>query len=137
MKTAVSEANCNILKEKTNQYQVYKPEDRLPPHAIPLEDFTYALDLREKLDGELNSFIESLELDVCPIYYEDMLTDEAAFMKNIYNKLDVPYVKTTGKTLKNTSDNLKESILNFEELKSAYAGTKYEPMFDEILKTNE
>ena len=137
VKTAISEVNCNILKEKTNQYQAYKPEDKLQPHIIPLEDFSYALDLREKLDGELTQFVDSLELEVCPIYYEDMLIDEENFMKNVYGKLGVPYVETSGKTFKNTSDDLKESVINFNELRDAYIGTMYESMFDEILVTNE
>ena len=33
--------------------------------------------------------------------------------------------------LKNTSDDLSESVSNFEALRARYAGTAYEEMFDE------
>jgi hypothetical protein len=49
----------------------------------------------------------------------------------LYGFLDVADVATEGKTLKHTSDDLRQAILNFEELRAGYAGTRYAPMFDE------
>jgi hypothetical protein len=37
------------------------------------------------------------------------------------------------RTLKHTNDDLRQVILNFDELRSGYAGTPYEHMFDEAL----
>jgi hypothetical protein len=36
-------------------------------------------------------------------------------------------------TKKNTHDNLREVILNFDEVRANYVNTKYEHMFDEVL----
>jgi hypothetical protein len=35
--------------------------------------------------------------------------------------------------LKITSDNLREAVTNFDELRACYQGTFYENMFDEVL----
>ena len=40
-----------------------------------------------------------------------------------------------GATLKNTSDDLREAVANFDELRARYVGTRYEAMFDEVLVT--
>jgi hypothetical protein len=37
------------------------------------------------------------------------------------------------RTLKHTNDDLRQVILNFDELRSDYVGTPYECMFDEVL----
>jgi hypothetical protein len=36
-----------------------------------------------------------------------------------------------GKTLKHTSDDLRQVVVNLDELRARYAGTRYAPMFDE------
>jgi hypothetical protein len=38
-----------------------------------------------------------------------------------------------GATLKHTSDDLRQVVVNFEDLRRRYAGTPYAPMFDEVL----
>ncbi len=37
------------------------------------------------------------------------------------------------KCIKNTSDDLRKVIMNFDELRSHYIGTPFELMFDEVL----
>ena len=39
-----------------------------------------------------------------------------------------------GSTVKVTSDDLRESIENFDDLREHYVGTEYEAMFDEVLQ---
>jgi hypothetical protein len=35
--------------------------------------------------------------------------------------------------MKNTSDDLREAILNFDELRDSYSGSRYAHQFDEVL----
>ena len=37
-----------------------------------------------------------------------------------------------GGTLKNTGDDLRSAVLNFDDLRRRYAGTRCEAMFDEV-----
>lgn len=133
IKVTVSEINCNVLYQRTNYYNVYKEQDQLPPISIELEHFKKILKMREDLDNRLSNYVADLGLPILEIYYEDLLIDERSTLKNTYEFLGVPARHTRGKSFKNTSDDLRQALLNFNELRTAFAGTPYESMFDEIL----
>ena len=42
-----------------------------------------------------------------------------------------------GQVRKNTNDDLREAVSNFDELRSHYIGTPYEQMFDEVLVSGQ
>lgn len=133
VKVTVSEINCNILHQKTNYYNIYKEEDRLAPVSIDVEQFKRVLKMREDLDSQLKHFVEELRLPTLELYYEDILRDEADVLHRTYNFLGVPPILTKGTSFKNTSDNLREALLNFDELRAEFIGTPYENMFDEVI----
>jgi LPS sulfotransferase NodH len=133
VKIAISEINCNVLYARTKQYNVYKKEDRLPAIRIEVSDFKEILDMRERLDKELKVFVEDLGLPTLNVFYEDILLDESNTLNNVYQFIGVPARATKGTSYKNTSDDLREALLNFDELKASVAGTCYEEMFDEVL----
>lgn len=133
VKVAISEINCNVLYERTKQYNVYKKEDRLPAIRIEVPDFKEILSMRERLDEELKHFVDGLRLSVMNVFYEDLLLDEENTLNGIYQYLGVPSRMTKGASYKNTSDNLRDALLNFDELRASVAGTSYEKMFDEVL----
>ena len=54
-------------------------------------------------------------------------------MAEIFSYLRVEPVPVAGKTLKHTRDDLREVVLNFDELRESVAGTTYAAMFDEVL----
>lgn len=133
IKVAVSEINSNVLYERTNYYNLYKEQNRLPPMTIELEHFKRVLKMREELDNSLKIFVSELHLPTLKIWYEDLLTNEYGVLKKAYEFLDVPVRHTRGKSFKNTNDDLRQALLNFDELKAAFMGTPYESMFNEIL----
>lgn len=133
VKVAISEINCNVLHARTGLYNVYKEDDRLPPIRIEAPDFINTLALREKLDGDLKRFVDGLRLPTLDVYYENILLDEPGTLKTIYEFIGVPPRMTKGASYKNTSDDLRNALLNFEELKASVSGTPYEEMFDEVL----
>ncbi|WJW75841.1 hypothetical protein QVG61_01765 [Thiohalobacter sp. IOR34] len=133
IKTVVSALRSRMLKEKTNQYNAYRPEERLGPVEIPLDQFDRLLIQRERLDAELDAFVEGLGLPTLPLFYEDILLDEDGLLRRLYAFLGVPPRRTRGVSFKNTSDDLRQSVLNFDALRAAYADTAYAAMFDEVL----
>lgn len=133
VKVAISEINCNVLYKRTKYYNVYKEEDRLPPIRIEVADFKETLAMREKLDEELKRFVDDLQLPTLNVFYEEILQDETNTLSGIYSFLGVPFHATKGASYKNTSDDLRDALLNFDELKASVAGTAYEAMFDEVV----
>jgi LPS sulfotransferase NodH len=133
VKAVVSRINGNRLYEKTGMWGLFDEKKRLDPFEIDLQQFDEYLKHREKVDSDLEEYVNQLKLPVLKICYEDLMADEAEFLKNIFNYLEVRPYPVKGKTLKITSDDLRKDIINFEELRSRYTGTPYEPMFDEIV----
>jgi hypothetical protein len=74
-----------------------------------------------------------LQLPTLRICYEDLLTERDQVLNSLFAFLKVRPMTLEGKTLKHTSDDLRDVILNFEGLRQLYQGTSYEPMFDEVL----
>lgn len=133
VKVAISEINSNVLHARTGSYNVYKEGDRLPPLRIEALEFRNVLAMRERLDGNLKHFVEHLNLPTVEVFYEDILLDEAETLRAIYEFIGVTPRITKGSSYKNTSDDLRDALLNFDELKASVAGTPYEEMFDEVL----
>jgi len=133
IKCVVSQIRSRMLKERTNLYNAYRKQDRLPAVEIPPDLFDRLLRERERLDAELESFVAQLDLPRLDIFYEDILIDESGLKQRVLEFLGVPHRDTRAQTFKNTSDDLRESVTNLESLKANYAGTAYEPMFDEVL----
>jgi hypothetical protein len=61
-----------------------------------------------------------------------LLDDQRATLECVFSFLGVQYHPVQGRSIKNTNDNLREVVSNFDELLSYYVGTPYEQMFDEI-----
>lgn len=133
VKVAISEINCNVLHARTGNYNVYKKDDRLPPIRIEVPEFMSTLAMREQLDSDLKRFVDGLYLPTLDVYYEDLLLDEPGTLQTIYEYIGVAPRMTKGSSYKNTDDDLRNALLNFEELKAAVSGTPYEEMFDEVL----
>ena len=132
IKAVISMINSRRLKNATNDYNLYSQNDRLAPITMDLDKFDDMLLFREKLDSKLEAYVNHLKLPTMTLYYEDLWTDDCSALKSTYNFLGFPFKQTQGKCLKNTSDDLREVIINFDELRSRYIGTPYESMFDEI-----
>jgi hypothetical protein len=98
----------------------------------PSEFDTYLRE-REDAERELNEFVSSLDLPTMRIYYEDLLVDRDEVLEEVFSFLEVPPHVVHTKTMKNTSDDLRDVVLNFDELQSFYVGTPYESMFEEVL----
>jgi LPS sulfotransferase NodH len=133
VKAVVSTINARRLWEASGSWNLLKENDRMPPFAVEPSEFHQLLHQREQWDQQLEGFVRRLELPTLPLYYEELLQNEVDFLKRIFAFLDVKPRPVQGKTFKHTKDNLREVVLNFDALHAHYQGTRYAPMFEEIL----
>jgi len=134
IKAVVSYFNGKRLAEATGMWGLFRESDRLPPlFTIDPDEFDNHLWHREKRDQVLEDYVTHLQLPTLSLYYEDLLQDRNAVLQQVFSFLGVNPRPVHQSMLKNTSDNLREVIINFDELRANYVGTRYEPMFDEVL----
>lgn len=137
VKLAVSMVNARRIYAKTNTWNLKREKDRLPPFYLDPNEFVIELENAICLKNRLKAYIEELKLPTLKIYYKDLFLNESKTLRRINEFLGVPFVHTRSSLLKNTNDNLRKAVLNFDEIRSRYKDTVYEDMFDEISMSSE
>lgn len=132
VKQVVSLLNAIRLNEATGDWNLYKPEDALGTFVVDVDQFDKRLQRYEREKQDLVAFVTGLQLPALFLYYEDILLDHDATMEMTLGFLGVREGHIAGSAMKNTSDDLREVVTNFDELRGRYAGTRYEAMFDEV-----
>ncbi len=132
IKAVVSRINARRLFEASGKWNLYQESDRMPPLQINLVEFDQFIKEREQADQELDDYAASLKLPRLIIEYEDLLTAKDQTLNSLFAFLKIKDLPVQSKTLKNTSDDLREVVLNFDELRAHFAGTVYDAMFDEM-----
>jgi LPS sulfotransferase NodH len=133
VKAVVSRINARRLYEASGNWNLYKESDRLPPLDVDLDQFDQFLEERRQADQALDDYVTGLNLPKIKVEYEDLLVNRDRVMNELFAFIRVQPQQLKGKTLKNTQDDLREVVLNFDDLRTRYAGTVYESMFDEVL----
>lgn len=134
VKLVVSLLNALRLNEATGEWNLYDAGDRPAAFRIDVNTFRDWLEKIEGANGRLVKYVEGTGLPLLRIDYEDLLVDERGTMSAVCGFLGVAYDPSRrGKCLKNTDDDLRNVVLNLDQLRSAFAGTRYDPMFDEVL----
>ena len=134
VKLAVSELNAARLHRERGVWNLEPGQEALPPFRVDPEAFDEMLRRKERFEGLLADYVRNeLALPTLSLAYEDLLRDREAVLDRIWGFLGVPGARTEGSLRKNTSDDLRRVLLNFDDLRARYAGTPYEPMFDEVL----
>jgi LPS sulfotransferase NodH len=133
VKHVVSWVNSERIYDATGRWNLWTEENRLPPTTIDVAKFDRRLEQVEKGKRALESYAEGMELPTLWLNYEDLLVDRRATLDRVFSFLGVRVEPVQGGSIKNTSDDLREALSNFDELRSHYIGTPYEQMFDEVL----
>jgi hypothetical protein len=128
IKQVLSWYNASRLYNATSNWNAYRPEDRVTTAQISLDAFEYHLYQTEILDGELIRYVTDLQRPTLSLYYEDLLKDKDDVVRRTLTFLDAPIRLLQGSSIKNTEDDLRQAIRNFDELKARLTGTKYEWM---------
>jgi hypothetical protein len=124
------------LSEATGMWGLFKDENRPSAIYIAPDKFDEHLQTREQLQRDLDKYVDNLGLPTLSLCYEDLLQNKEHTLHQIFTFFQVKPLPVKAQTLKITHDDLRNAILNFDELKANYAGTQYEKMFDEILVPN-
>jgi len=128
LKGAVSTINAARLHESTGNWNLLNKGDRQPPFEVDIAELETLMEERENWDRELDDYVKQLALPTLPVMYEDLLHDEQDVLAGVFAFLGVSPKPLEQKTYKNTSDDLSQVIVNFDQVRERYAGTKYEEM---------
>ncbi|MGE0461437.1 MAG: hypothetical protein AB7Q16_08715 [Vicinamibacterales bacterium] len=131
VKAVVSTLNARRQYKVSGNWNLLNESTRLPAFEVDPGEFEALLAQREEWDSQLEAYAAKLRLPTLRLWYEDLLADEGAFADKAVTFLTGRSQRLQGGTLKNTGDDLKTAILNFDELRRKYAGTRYETMFEE------
>ncbi len=65
------------------------------------------------------------------LVYEDVCADFRGAMRQICKFLEVPYDEVQPETMKQENRTMREAIVNYDELKARFSGSRYERLFEE------
>lgn len=133
VKLVVSWINYERLMSARNEGHLYKGKRRLPPATLEIEDFDQRLKHVEQQRQNFDIYIKTLRTPIFELTYENLFLDQPQAIESIFSFLGVSVMPVHGETKKVTRDDLREEILNFNELQANYLGTKYESMLEEVL----
>ena len=133
IKAVVSRINARRLYEATGAWNLYQESDRRPPMTVDLEEFHSFVKEREAADQQLEEYVQELQLPTLLVRYEDLQVNRDAVIGQVLSFLNVPDIVLQARPKKHTKDDLREVIVNFDELRASFSGTQYEGMFDEVL----
>lgn len=144
VKQVISSFNSARLYKRTGEWNLLDQSDALPAFTIDPAEFSSVLRAREQAEDGLAAFVDKLGrraetgaagLSVLTLRYEDILKSARRVHDVVQNYLGVAERELSTRVLKNTSDDLRTVVSNFDELRAAYRGTRYGPMFDEVLSS--
>ena len=135
VKHVVSRITARALKDTTGRWNRYAGDDAAPTPAVHVEPDDFDARLRAVVaeKATIVDYVDRLGLPDLRVDYEDLLAAPDETFGAVLAFLGVRVLPMTGATVKHTSDDLRDVIANFDEVRARYAGTPYAPMFDEIL----
>lgn len=132
VKHAVSLFNAVRLFKATQNWNLYSEEDQSGPFSIDPAAFEARIQKVEREGRNLTRYVATLDRPTFVVAYEDLLTRRDETLDNVFEFLGVPAQPVKSAAVKNTPDDLRLIVENFDELREAYAGTEYQAMFDEV-----
>ena len=131
VKLTVSVIRARELRQTTGRWNRFSPEAEMGAVVIDPAEFRKRLVDTMQRRAETDEFVTTLGLPALHINYEDLLTTPDETFGRVCEFLHVAPIPV--QTFKNTSDDLRAAVTNFDELRAEYIGTSFEPMFDEVL----
>ena len=133
VKHAVSLFNAVRLFKATQNWNLYSEEDQSGPFSIDPAAFEARIQKVEREGRNLTRYVATLDRPTFVVAYEDLLTRRDETLDNVFEfSWSAGAAREKRRRLKNTPDDLRLIVENFDELREAYAGTEYQAMFDEV-----
>ena len=129
IKQTVSRINRKRLHEDREHHNLEKGDKKLPAFSIETDEFKKWFEETNNRSLEIHEYVHNVKRPQLRISYEDLLENHDLVFDRIFDFLDIEPHKMESKLVKNTSDDLKDVIVNYDELKNLYKNTKYEHMF--------
>lgn len=130
VKLAISRINARRLFDQKKQWNLAKGQEKLPPFELSLDDFKEALEFKTTLNSNLTKFIKTLEAPLLSITYEELIASNEIIFKKVQEFIGVTFHPLTSNVAKNTDDNIRNVITNYDEIKAHYKGTAFESEFE-------
>lgn len=135
VKHAISRVTAKALYETTNRWNRYGQTAPSGPVHVDVEKFDRRLRRIAEDKAAIERYAAGLAVPVMTLDYEDLLADHDRAVTGVLDFLGVRRIALRGLTHKNTSDDLRDVVVNYDELRARYAGTPYETMFDDSVVT--
>jgi LPS sulfotransferase NodH len=127
IKQVVSSIRAIDLYKATGRYNLRPNHAELKPGPckIRLSRFQDTLAWLEEHVEQLENFVSSLTVPVHHITYEQLQHDARDTVRQVFDFLGVPQATVRLRLIKITDDQLQNVIVNYDELKTYLADTKY------------
>lgn len=133
VKKAISRINAITLFKRTNDYNLknkllHQDQYEIKPRRLLIE-----IETCEKQKKEMDDLAKVIS-DVKVLHYEDILIDEIKFFNGIIvDSLELEEHELKTSVYKNTSDDLRKSIVNFDQLDNRLKDSVYSKDLNEVL----
>ena len=116
LKFIVSIVRAKQLRARTGTSNlIFQNQEAVGSTTIPLIEFSKAK-RRLRRRSRLARIIDRMKLPSLEMAYEELLNDEQATLKQLWDFLEVRNVATVGKTRKNTPQDLRQAVANLDEI---------------------
>ena len=131
IKSALSMLNARRLVGKygDGNWNASHKEQVQGAFYVPPDALIAQLQKRIRLEAWHQRFFDLYAENKQQFFYEDLLEDEAKFMRRLLSFLDVDDKTVQGLFFKNTPDQLEQAILNYDEIRSLFVNTYFERFF--------
>lgn len=120
LKLVVSVVRAELLRQQCGASNLIRDQfNEIGPTVIPLEKFERARK-RIRRQRMLGRKVARLKLPTLEITYEGLLNNERAVLNQVWDFLEVPSSQTSGRTRKNTPQDLHSAVLNLDEILQHY-----------------
>ncbi len=133
VKRTISIIRARALNDETGTWNRSSGDRPIGPTVVDPDEFATKLERNRARKEALVDYASQLGLPMLRIDYSDLLVRPTATLAGVFEHIGVDPRAVGASTVKNTSDDLRESVENFDELRARYVGTEYEAMFDEVL----
>jgi hypothetical protein len=129
VKHAMSSINAGRLYKKFGCWNSSKETEQLPPFVLTIKDFDAQIKLSASREAALLNFIKSLNTPILRLPYELLLKDRHLYFEQVFKFLDIPPINVKSTLAKTTPDNLRNVILNYDEVRAHFKNTDFYEMF--------
>lgn len=139
IKQTVSALRSAELEKRTGKFNIWDrhEQDRVEALWVDPQRFRSKLELQIERNQLSKDFVASLSLPLIDVDYENLYSQTDNELCRIHQFLTVPHHTAVSRVLKHTSDDLREVVLNFDELRAMFSGTQYEAMFEGNVKSTQ